>query len=109
MNLPPPDPTSVRPLLSRTLGVLRECKGLKEAVGTLLPVAESHDAAADPAAVGLMIAVAALQREESRGAHYRTDFPELATVPQRSSLYLDDALAAAQDLGSPSFPLVKRA
>lgn len=109
MNLPSPDPTPVRPLLSRTLGVIRENEGLKEAVSTLLAIAETHHAAADPAVVGLMIAVAALQREESRGAHHRTDFPEHAAVPKRSMLCLDDALAAARELGAPSFLLAKRA
>jgi L-aspartate oxidase len=89
--------------------VLRENEGLKEAVRTLLAIAETHDAAADPAVVGLMIAVAALQREESRGAHYRTDFPGQAAVPQRFMLYLDDALAAARELGLSSIPLAKRA
>jgi L-aspartate oxidase len=109
MRLPPPDPTSVRPLLSRTLGVFRENEGLKEAVSTLLAIVESHDAASDPAVVGLMIAVAALQREESRGAHYRTDFPEYAVVPRRSMLYLSDALATARELEPPSISQVRRA
>jgi L-aspartate oxidase len=109
MNLPSPDPAAVRPVISRTLGVLKEYEGLKEAASALLPVAESNDAAADPAVVGLMIAVAALQREESRGAHYRTDFPEHAAVPRRSKLYLDDAFAAARELGSSSIRIAKRA
>ena len=35
----------------------------------------------DAALVGLMIVVAALRREESRGAHYRLDFPAERDTP----------------------------
>ena len=51
----------------------------------------------DPAIVGLMIAVAALQREENRGAHFRTDFPQRDSTARRSLLRLD----AARDLAIP--------
>ena len=44
-------------------------------------------AAADPALVGLMIAVAAWRREESRGGHYRSDFPD-ATALGRAVIHL---------------------
>ena len=63
MNLPSPHTAPVRPVISRTLGVFRDKEGLEEAVSKLLPIAESNDPDADPAVVGLMIAVAALQRE----------------------------------------------
>ena len=40
-----------------------------------------------------LIAAAALLREESRGAHYRSDFPDLTPGPgQRSALTLNEAL-----------------
>ncbi|WP_192247861.1 L-aspartate oxidase [Mesorhizobium caraganae] len=95
-EIPSPDPISLRPLLSRSLGVERDGEILREAVSTLLPLAKRHDAASDPAAVGLMIAIAALQRRESRGAHYRTDFPDRAAIARRSRLTLDEALATAR-------------
>jgi L-aspartate oxidase len=61
-------------------------------------MAASNWLVADPAAVALMIAVAALRREHSLGAHYRTDFPSAPAAPERSRLTLDDALAAAYAL-----------
>lgn len=99
-DLPAPDPTPVRPLLSRALGVTRDSEGLKKAVGALLPMLQRHEAASDPAAVGLMIAIAALRRRESRGAHFRTDFPVHAAIARRSEITLDAAIAAARELAS---------
>ncbi|WP_214474299.1 L-aspartate oxidase [Mesorhizobium sp. dw_380] len=98
--LPVPDPTPVRPLLSRGLGVTRDGEGLKEAARALLPLSQRHDAASDPAAVGLMITIAALRRRESLGAHFRMDFPHHATVARRSEITLDAAVAAARELAS---------
>lgn len=94
---PSADPIPVRAFVSRALGIIRDGEDLKAAARALLPFAESKDAASDPAAVGLMIAIAALSREESRGAHYRTDFPDRAPIVQRSKLTLDKALATARE------------
>jgi L-aspartate oxidase len=92
------DPTSVRPILSRAAGVLRNGEGLRTAARALYPLAVSRQPASDPAIVGLMIVIAALRRQESRGAHARTDFPEHANLVKRSTLRLNDALGAARDL-----------
>jgi L-aspartate oxidase len=99
-DLSAPDPRPVRPLLSHALGVTRDGEGLKEAARALLPLLQRHDTASDPAAVGLMIAVAALLRLESRGAHFRTDFPLHAAVARRSQITLDAAIAAAREFES---------
>jgi L-aspartate oxidase len=55
---------------------VRDGAGLKRAVGHLQPLAFRDGGAADPALVALMIATAALAREESRGGHWRADFPQ---------------------------------
>jgi len=66
----------------RSVGLFRDRDGLAEAVAAL----EQPDAAASPASAGewrhhnlltvaRLIARAALRREESRGGHFRADFP----------------------------------
>ncbi|MBR0752550.1 L-aspartate oxidase [Bradyrhizobium jicamae] len=98
-TLPPaPDPSVVRPILSRGLGVLRDRDGIADAIHALYPIARGNGAASDPAIVGLMIAISALRREESRGGHYRTDRPETLRSAKPSELSLADALAAAHDI-----------
>lgn len=96
-----PDPAPVRPVVSRLLGVTRDAAGLSAAVSRLLPMAEGEGPASAPARVGLMMAVAALGREESRGAHARTDFPVPARTVRRSRVTLDGALAAARRIAAP--------
>jgi L-aspartate oxidase len=56
-------------------GIVRDAAGLKKAIARLEgtpPDAEARNAHQ----VALLVAKCALAREESRGAHYRTDFPE---------------------------------
>ncbi len=84
-----PDDAGVRDLMWRQVGLLRDAEGLQSAVSTL----ERWEAASqqrlartvqvEPAVrrtanllmVGLLMARAALRRQESRGGHFRTDFP----------------------------------
>ncbi len=67
----------------RDVGIVREGKRLRAAVARLaelraeLPEPRSRRAVggAQTAGTGQLIARAALAREESRGAHYRLDYP----------------------------------
>ncbi|MGC2786662.1 MAG: L-aspartate oxidase, partial [Roseiarcus sp.] len=70
-------------------------------IGPVAEMAASNQPAADPAAVALMIAVAALRREHSLGAHYRADFPSAPAARVRSRLTLEEAFAAAATLAPP--------
>ena len=73
--------TALRGPISETLGVVRDRAGLERAVGHLQPLAFKGGGAADPALVALMIATAALAREESRGGALARRLPaELARL-----------------------------
>ncbi|MGH6973864.1 MAG: hypothetical protein ACRED6_04460, partial [Stellaceae bacterium] len=78
-------------IMAQRVGVLRDRDGLTAAVATLASLAFAAGPEADPALVGLFVAAAALQREESRGSHARTDFPNHSSAgPRRSRLRLAD-------------------
>jgi L-aspartate oxidase len=86
-NCDVPAVDDARDLMWRCCGLLRCRSGLQEAVSQLqawraaivaAAAARSDDEfrrARSIVTVGLMIARAALRREESRGAHFRSDFP----------------------------------
>lgn len=108
--LPPrPDASAIRPIVSRALGIVRDGETLREAAAALLPFAESDNAASDPAAVALMMTLAALCREESRGAHCRADFPQRDAQARSSRLTLNETLETAARFADTSSPLARRA
>jgi L-aspartate oxidase len=72
----------VRKICSEYLGISRHAETLGTAIKKLIPLAGQSDAAL----VALLIAHAALNRQESRGAHYRTDFPKTGKLPATSSI-----------------------
>ena len=71
----------VQSLMWQYVGVVRDGKGLRQVVAALsaLPAPQGGDRRSHEAAnilqAGLLIARSALAREESRGAHYRLDYP----------------------------------
>lgn len=69
----------VRRLMTASVGVIRDESILQAAVVELAAIAfapRHPSRAADAALAGLFIAAAALERRESRGAHYRCDHPD---------------------------------
>jgi L-aspartate oxidase len=83
---PAPELASVRDLMWRLVGVFRDGPGLTEAVRQLdgawcwlraQPAASTPEQVklASVITVGRLMARAALRREESRGGHFRADFP----------------------------------
>jgi L-aspartate oxidase len=107
MTPPPSVPDAVRPILSRAAGVMRDHESLRSVIGPLAALARFGSATADPALVALMIAVAALRREHSLGAHCRADFPGRPAAPVRSRFTLAEAFADAEAIAPRS--LARRA
>ena len=95
---PRPDASRIRPIASHALGIERDGQTLREAAMMLAPIAASRDAASDPALVALMMTGAALRREESRGSHFRTDFPRRDARSRSLRSTLDETFEAAAAL-----------
>ena len=69
--------------MSREAGVERNGQGLAAALREVEALARVHGEAPTLTTARLILQ-GALDREESRGAHYRTDFPNLAPVARHS-------------------------
>lgn len=96
----PPAPDAVQALrdtMTQYVGVVRDRAGLTKALQTIAALETSNGDSPsflNMCATATLIAAGALLREESRGAHERSDFPDSAEGPgKRSEMYLSDALA----------------
>lgn len=99
--LPPAVPSdgaaSLRALMSACVGVVRDGPGLTAAVEDLRErvTTAGPDAVDDATLTAFLVAASAQRREESRGAHTRTDFPAPA-APVHTTLTLAEALEPAR-------------
>jgi L-aspartate oxidase len=75
--------------MSDHAGVVRDRQGLRRLIALIDGLEESHGAA-PPLIAARLVAASALAREESRGGHYRSDFPALAAEPRRTLIRLAD-------------------
>ncbi len=90
-NIPQPLPelsenekNTLRALMSAKVGVVRDHHGLSEALSFLAPLIKKSDMAL----VAYIVAHCALNRRESRGAHFRSDYPHAELKGQRSTFHL---------------------
>jgi L-aspartate oxidase len=82
---PAPVVAALRARMSASAGVVRDAAGLAGLLAWIDEQMETHGAA-NPLAAARLIAAAALAREESRGGHYRSDYPETARDATRTFL-----------------------
>jgi L-aspartate oxidase len=68
----------LRSIMSSKIGVIRDGKGMREAVMEIdaLERANRSNRFTNTLTTAKLMALCALQREESRGGHFRSDFPE---------------------------------
>ena len=106
-DLPPgpvPDPELVarlRRAMTEGAGVLRDAQGLTRCLREIAAIEAAQPdcpALLNMTATATLIAAAALMRQESRGAHCRTDFPQTLPEGRRSRLRLSQALALRASL-----------
>lgn len=74
---------ALRQRMSAHVGVVRNETGLSETAAWIAANIATHDHA-NPLVAAQLIVNAALQRHESRGGHYRQDFPGLASAATRT-------------------------
>jgi len=86
---------ALRQLMSANVGVIRDAAGLRHAlidIARLERESANSPALRNMATAALLVTAAALRREESRGGHYRSDFPNTDPAQaRRTFITLDDA------------------
>ena len=87
-DLPTDALAALRIAMTHDAGVVRDAHGLCSLVGRIEALEAVHGKAL-PLAAARLVAEAALGRRESRGAHFRSDFPAPAAQPVHTRLRLD--------------------
>ena len=90
----PPPPHVLRAAMTRHVGLERDAEGLREALAVIARLEQTSGG--EPALLNMLasarlVTAGALKREESRGGHWRGDFPLPRKDSARSFLTLDDA------------------
>jgi L-aspartate oxidase len=94
----PPPPQMLREAMFRDVGLERDAEGLAsalETIGAIERASGGEPSLLNMTATAKLVAAAALAREESRGAHFRRDFPQTDEVGVRTFMTLRDAESIA--------------
>ena len=95
-----PPPRLLRDAMSRHVGLERDAQGLMQALAVIDRVEKAGNGEAallNITAAARLVTAAALARQESRGGHWRSDFPASDAHGQRTLL----TLAAAEAIAAP--------
>ena len=94
-DLPDEALQALRRAMSRGAGVTRDAAGLRRLLIEIATLEDVHGPAL-PLIAARLVAQGALDRRESRGGHFRSDYPQLgAPVRSRVTLSAEPAVAAA--------------
>lgn len=91
-DLPEAAMAELRAAMTAHAGVVRDAEGLSGLIALIDRLAARHGAAASLTAARL-IAQGALDRRESRGGHYRSDYPDTAAVAEHTRVRIAQAAA----------------
>jgi L-aspartate oxidase len=89
----PAPPHVLRKAMSRDVALERTAEGLRDALGVIgqLETIGNEPALLNMAAAAKLVTAAALARKESRGGHWRTDYPETQKTGVRTFMTLAEA------------------
>ncbi len=100
--------TRLRNVMSNEFGVQRERSGMIEGLREIMVIeaANTYQRFENALITAKLIAVSALKREESRGGHFRLDYPdEVESLAKRSFITLKEANRLAQELTGQNEPV----
>ncbi len=88
----PPPPRALREAMTRHVGLERDAAGLNAALDAIAAIERAGNG--EPSLLNMtasarLVVSSALARHESRGGHFRTDFPRTDAVGQRTFVTLD--------------------
>jgi L-aspartate oxidase len=93
--------TALQDIMTAHVGVVRSAESLHAALAFIEDLslsARPSSPLANIAETARMMTVSAYFRDESRGGHYRSDFPELKTAARRSMITSSSAKALAEEI-----------
>jgi len=103
--MPPLSERNLRNMMTSHVGVIRDGDGLAEAVRSFAAIERDtgNIALRNMATTALLVAASAWTRRESRGAHYRIDYPvEMPALAHRTMTTLAAAREIAASLAEPA-------